>query len=84
MLSKKHAVNKSKIMISEGEPGVGRRQGRGWRRGRGRYPGPGPLDVRHGGAHEPRDLLPPPSLHVAQRDRSEDVPHRPAAATTER
>ena len=31
---------------------------------RGRNPGPGPLDVGDGGAHEPRDTRPPPGLHV--------------------
>ena len=54
-------------------------------RGRGRRwnTGPSPLDVRHGGAHEPR-VLPPPRLHVAQWDRPEDEHHRTATALTER
>ena len=56
---------------------VGRLQGgrrsRGgyWGRSEWRHPGPGPLDVRDGGAHEPR-VQPPPSLHVAQWNRAED------------
>ena len=60
------------------------RRGRGrWWRG-GRHTGPGPLDVCDGGAHEPRGGPPPPSLHVAQRHRPKDEPHRAAAALTER
>ena len=45
--------------------------------------GPGPLDVCDGGAHEPR-VVAAPGLHVAQRHRPEDVPHRAAAAAPER
>ena len=45
--------------------------------------GSGPLDVRDGGAHEPRVLV-APGLHVAQRHRPEDVAHRAAAAVAER
>ena len=60
----------------------GRGRGRrGW--GRGRDTGPGPLDVRHGRAHEPREH-PPPPLHVAQRHRPEDEPHRATTTPAER
>ena len=45
--------------------------------------GSGPLDVRDGGAHEPRVLF-APGLHVAQWHRPEDVAHRAAAAVAER
>ena len=46
--------------------------------------GSGPLDVRDGGAHEPR-VQPAPPLHVAPgHHRPEDEPHGAAAAAAER
>ena len=51
-------------MFQEGGRGGGGKKGGGGGGGGGRHPGPGPLDVRHGGAHEPRELHPAFVVHV--------------------
>ena len=85
----KHTMHFTNLYLEVCAGWLGRLQERG-RVGRGRGgaggrdPGPGALDVRDGGAHEPR-VQPAPPLHVAPgHHRPEDEPHGAAAAAAER
>ncbi len=73
----KHVLTALFFSIAESQPAMGRRRRRqrenddicrrrrrNDERRRWRRPGTRPLDVSHGGAHEPRDHAPPPRLHV--------------------